>query len=675
MAAAGRLAVAVSCAVLLVHAARAQEPRAELTPAGKAMLQDILARDGRPLYDRAGPTKPAAFPAVMCAFHGGLCGAVRRDGTIAVPPRFDWIGAFADGRAAVRLGGLYGFVDEDGREIVTPQYRIVGDYKHGFAQVDVDGKSGLIDRDGKMVLEPKYGFIEAIAPDRFRVAEKRLTGISPGISREFFPIIPDSAPRPAPVSQRISGLIWPGPEGGVIDISGKWIEPPRRGHAFDKDDPSIRWVEQDKLWGLQRTDGTWLIEPRFQQRGPLSSGLAPVALNGKWGFIDRTGKFAIEPTLDKAWGFSGLDRTAATRDGIVGVIDRSGAWIFKTDYQQIHLAVVFSSKVGETQPAVGWHFKKAGRWGLLDLDGRVVLDADFDQSVSICADGRRIAYKSGQALNFKADGSPLDPPNGRLLIGSCMVRPPYQLKIGDKVGLVAADWTTPLTPVHFDALTPAGGPSADGSSLWNAKLASKWGRNALDGRWVVGPKFDYLSTERDLFVAAVGGKRGIMRADGTWLIEPRFDAARLRDAETAFVTVAGATGLLRLKDESWVIPPRPGVMCDIHGGVLSKSDRRRAIFSRTGEIWIDMEADLIGLSLDLGLLVFRRDGKWGLVDTAGKVTLEPTYDDLSHFLHRGVAWAKLGDRRCAIDRRGQAVPGIACEPPPTSRPADCFRAL
>ena len=80
-----------------------------------------------------------------------------RDGTVAVPPRYDWVGTFSEDRAAVRVGGLYGFVDEEGREVVKPQYRIVDDYKFGFAQVDVDGKSGLIDRDGKMVIEPKYG--------------------------------------------------------------------------------------------------------------------------------------------------------------------------------------------------------------------------------------------------------------------------------------------------------------------------------------------------------------------------------------------------------------------------------------------------------------------------------------------------------------------------------------
>jgi hypothetical protein len=39
-------------------------------------------------------------------FRDGLCGAVRCDLTVAVPPRFDWVGRFSQGRAAVRLGGL-----------------------------------------------------------------------------------------------------------------------------------------------------------------------------------------------------------------------------------------------------------------------------------------------------------------------------------------------------------------------------------------------------------------------------------------------------------------------------------------------------------------------------------------------------------------------------------------
>jgi hypothetical protein len=221
----------------------------------------------------------------------------------------------------------------------------VGDFKFGFAQFDVDGKSGLIDRNGSIVVEPKYGFIEAIGRDRFGVSdERRLGGLQGGDefsgSRWRF-TASGGISRQLPQSSAAEG---------VIDISGQSIEPQVASREFDKDDPARRWVQKDKLWGLQRADRTCLVEPKF------------------------------------------------------------------------------------------------------------------------------------------------------------------------------ADWA-PLTPVRFEAMTSAG------QHARNAKIGGKWGRIALDGRWLIEPNFDYVSPEPDLFVAAIDGKRGFMHSDGTWLIEPRFEAARLRDAE------------------------------------------------------------------------------------------------------------------------------------------------
>jgi hypothetical protein len=641
-------------AVVLAHGALAQDKQLDLTPAGKAILQGTIAVDGRPLYDRPGPTKPMTFPLAMCTFPGGLCGAVRRDGTVAVFPRYDWVGTFWENRAAVRIGGLYGFVDEEGREVVKPQYRIVDDYKFGFAQVDLDGKSGLIDRDGKMVIEPKYGFIRAIGPDRFRVSETRQLGGMIG-GEDFSGMRAEFTPSGG---MSISGM--PPEFGntatGVIDMSGQWIEPLGLSWspAFDKDDPSIRWVQRDRLWGLARADASWLVEPKFQQADALVDGLARVTFNGKVGFIDRVGNFAIEPVFDKAWWFkSGFGRTSAERDGIFGVIDKAGSWVFQTNYQQVHFATA-SGKDRNSETVFGWNFKKADRWGLLDLDGRMVLDADFDQPIQNC-DGRLVAYKNKEWLYFKEDGSPLQPPDGRLVDAGCGSAPPYTLKIGGKFGLVDARFS-PLTAVHFDAVAGAG------RGAKNVKIDGKWGRIGLDGRWLLEPRFDYLSGGLDIFVASIDGKRGFMRSDGTWLIEPKFDAARRRDDGTAFVTVSGATGALRLKDQSWVVPQRPGVMCDIGYAIMSEASGNRVILSRTGETWIDIGAERVGTNLDSGLPTFLKNGKWGLVDTAGQVIVEPQFDEPVYFAHglRGIAWAKRDGNWCAIDRRGRNVPGIAC---------------
>jgi hypothetical protein len=656
--------VIASVAILSAHGALAQDKTWELTAAGKSLLQDkITAIDRQPSKDRPGAAKSETFPLPTCMFPGGLCGAVHRDGTVAVPPRYDWVGMFSDNRAAVRVGGLYGFVDEEGREVVKPQYRLVDDYKFGFAQVDVDGKSGLIDRDGDLVVEPKYGFIQAIARDRFAVSERRqLGGVTGG---EDFSGTRVAFTASGDVSVSVVGLfLGPGNDeaaiaSDVVDISGQRIGPSRPSWSprFDKDDPSIRWVRRDKLWGLARSDGGWLIEPKFEQPGALIDGLASVVFNGKVGFIDRTGNFAIEPIFDSARDFrAGVGRTSAKRDGIFGVIDKAGSWVFQTNYRQVDPALDLRT---DPRSAIvfGWNFKKDDHWGLLNLDGRVVLDADFDQPVRYCNNGRLEAYKNKEWFYFKTDGSPLQPRDGRLVDASCFGGvPPYTLKIGDKFGLVDAS-SMPLTPLQFDAVAWAG-PDAR-----NVRIDGKWGRIGLDGRWLLESRFDYLSSGTDIFVASIDGKRGFMRSDGTWLVEPIFDAAARRpDNETAFVTVAGATGVLRLTDQSWVIPPRPGVMCDINNAVMSQTNGTRAMLSRTGETWIDIGAERIGISLDYGLLTFLKSGKWGLVDTAGKIIVEPQFDEPALFSPdlRGIAWAKRDSRWCAIDRRGHPVSSTPC---------------
>jgi hypothetical protein len=103
-------------------------------------------------------------------------------------------------------------------------------------------------------------------------------------------------------------------------------------------------------------------------------------------------------------------------------------------------------------------------------------------------------------------------------------------------------------------------------------------------------------------------------------------------------------------------------MCDINNAIMSQTDGTRAMLSQTGETWIDIGAERIGISLDYGLVTFLKNGKWGLVDTAGQIIVGPQFDEPALFSPdlRGVAWAKREGRWCAIDRRGHPVSSIPC---------------
>ena len=113
-------------------------------------------------------------------------------------------------------------------------------------------------------------------------------------------------------------------------------------------------------------------------------------------------------------------------------------------------------------------------------------------------------------------------------------------------------------------------------------------------------------------------------------------------------------------------------MYDARNAIMSQADGKRVILSQTGETWIDIGAERVGIALEFGLLTFLKNGKWGLVDTAGQVMVEPQFDEPVYFAPnlRGVAWAKRDGNWCAIDRRGRPVPGIPCtdaDPEPSMR--------
>jgi hypothetical protein len=65
----------------------------------------------------------------------------------------------------------------------------------------------------------------------------------------------------------------------------------------------------------------------------------------------------------------------------------------------------------------------------------------------------------------------------------------------------------------------------------------------------------------------------------------------------------------------------------------------------------------------------RSRGKWGFVDAAGNA-IEARFDEVRRF-ERGVAWGRIGDTWCPIDRRGNKVPALACQdtdPNPSQAP-------
>jgi hypothetical protein len=94
---------------------------------------------------------------------------------------------------------------------------------------------------------------------------------------------------------------------GFIDVDGKMLIAPTFDDVTDFHDGMARFAVgagggQAKIGYVGRSGRT--VPPNFVTGHQFSDGLAAVSPDGKkWGFIDKTGKFVIEPSIDESsWG-------------------------------------------------------------------------------------------------------------------------------------------------------------------------------------------------------------------------------------------------------------------------------------------------------------------------------------------------------------------------------------
>ena len=148
---------------------------------------------------------------------------------------------------------------------------------------------------------------------------------------------------------------------------------------------SGKLIWKRREWGFIDKSGKWVIEPKFKEANPFSDGLALVCSksNGLFGFIDRSGAWVIEPTFedpinntvrgreelqdDYARDFSdGLALVRSKSNGLYGFIDRSGAWVIEPQYDY---ARDFSEGLASVEVN--------GKYGYIDKTGVFVINPDF----------------------------------------------------------------------------------------------------------------------------------------------------------------------------------------------------------------------------------------------------------------------------------------------------------
>lgn len=239
--------------------------------------------------------------------------------------------------------GLYGYVRRDG-SIIEPQFVYATPFSDGVAVVGRrgDDRCSIIDENGTIVVRPQglrvFGFSEGLAPavavdhsDRMGFIDRRGRFVIPPqfeMANDFHDGMAEVKVFDDPKDEFRS-------KSGFIDTSGRQVIPFQYDFARDFSEGFAevrfngRWNFVDKSGRLLLT--AWVDEMAYG----FSEGLAAVRKNGLWGYIDTRGTFVILPRFSYISPFDSGRAVVSERDDPFRIIDTTGRFVTDRTYPWI----------------------------------------------------------------------------------------------------------------------------------------------------------------------------------------------------------------------------------------------------------------------------------------------------------------------------------------------------
>lgn len=233
----------------------------------------------------------------------GQSGIISAEGEVLVPPKYQAIGRFYEGLAWFKTNGRYGFLSHSGKQMIDPVFEDVRSFSEGLAPARVNGKFGYIDMNGVFQIPPSY---DMALP------------FSEGLGRVLL------------------GKRW-----GYIDKSGAFHIRPIFEDARDFYE-QLALVKSEGLWGFITPDGSVAIRCSLGHGHSFSEGLAAAQRPKErlFGFIDRTGQFAIKPKYDAVGRFQ-QNRCLVMTETEIGYITSEGEFVWKGPHVDIAIPPEF----------------------------------------------------------------------------------------------------------------------------------------------------------------------------------------------------------------------------------------------------------------------------------------------------------------------------------------------
>ncbi len=297
-------------------------------------------------------------------------------GNVVMEPTLDFAGQFfSDSTAIIIQNGLYGMIDSKMKSILAAQYKSILrtgiHYKIGVPNTKVFYFSDK----GHQICDPEYNKYAGFSEGAYAVRKDTKWGFIDTSGKEIVPCRFDTV-------RAFSGGLAAAVEGDV------WVFVNKKGvTVFKTSLPAVRangkWntptlgnfsngrcrFKNDTWWGYYGPTGDIAIPLGYQVASDFQRGVASVQSRGKYGLIDTSAAWILEPLrFEEIQPFNadGLAIAREKKDGLYGLINTKGDLVTPLKYQRIEKFVKGYAVV-----------KEAKGFGLINHLGKEVIPAQY----------------------------------------------------------------------------------------------------------------------------------------------------------------------------------------------------------------------------------------------------------------------------------------------------------
>jgi hypothetical protein len=383
---------------------------------------------------------------------GQLWGYCNAEKQIIIPCQYQNAFPFAEGRAMVQLNKKVGFIDEKGEVVIPIQYDYLLDshfFKNGLVRVRLgsqdDNSTGFVDKNGQIIIplkhyllsdfvnglaraviisgsELKYGFYnnegKLVIPfqpyklsnfDHYGLAYfKRPNSFKTLIMNRLGQILFDSTDYclEKPFSDSLAVFSQETEhfdsnqqkvklhKEGYLDLKGRVVIPARfyRAWPFRLGRAVVQESEFSPKFLINK-QGQIIHQNGYQDIGiHTSEGLIPVMQNGKYGFIDSTGREVIPIQYDRV-NYFGVGSALVEKNQQCWLIDRKGNAL------SAKFAVNSNEDLGIFYEGMMMIYQKntegEGKWGFLNKNFQLAIACKYDNATPFSRGLARVYLKNG----------------------------------------------------------------------------------------------------------------------------------------------------------------------------------------------------------------------------------------------------------------------------------------